>query len=332
MNSRDRVVTTFKFKEPDRVPIFEAWIEPEIMKKIGEGDPYKTRERLGVDCLPVAVGHPKNTNAWRTGTDEWGRIFKDGWYVGGAVKTLRDVEKFTPSLEFAKEWYPEKVMKEARKKYADTHALYYASHDACVGLSYMSMGLKEFFIATRKNRELIEALIERSTDWTIEMIRLANEAGVDFYMIGDDVAEISGPMMSPKLFRELVFPSYKKIVAASKAPVILHSDGAIEELIPMIIEAGFKGIHSIEPNAHMNLAEIKERYGKKLVLAGNLDITSVLFQSDLEIVRKDVERCIKQGAPGGGYIFSSCNSLVRGMSIEAILEAYRHAKKNGSYE
>jgi uroporphyrinogen-III decarboxylase len=79
------------------------------------------------------------------------------------------------------------------------------------------------------------------------------------------------------------------------------------------------------------LAKIKEQYGDKLVLAGNLDTTEVLCQSNLDIVRKDVERCIRQGAPEGGYLFSSSNSLFEGHNIKAILEAYRYAKKIGTY-
>jgi uroporphyrinogen decarboxylase len=331
MNSRERVLTTFKFEEPDRVPLFEAWIETEITHAIGGKNPYKTREILGLDCIPIALGHPKTTNAWQTGTDEWGRIFKDGMFIGGKVKSIDDLDQYTPTLDFAKEWFPEDIIKKSIKKYGESHALYYATHDVCLGLSYMSMGLTEFFVATRRNRELVEALIERSTEWTIEMIRLANESGVDFIMIGDDVAFRTGPMMSPKLFRELVLPSYKKVVLSSKAPLIWHSDGAIETILPMIIEAGFTGVHSLEPNADINLAEIKEKYGTKLVLAGNLDVTNILTQDNLDLVRKDVERCITQGAPGGGYLFSSSNSLFKSMSIDAILEAYRHAKEIGYY-
>jgi hypothetical protein len=299
MNSRERVLTTFQFKEPDRVPLFEAWIEEEIMDAIGDGDSYKTRERLGLDCMPIAVGHPKSTNAWRTGTDEWGRVFKDGWYVGGVVKSLDDLEPYTPPSEYAESWFPSDMMKAAKKTYGETHALYYAFHDVCLVLSYMSMGIANFFVALNRNRELVDALLKRSTAWTIAMIELANAAEVDFIMIGDDVADGTGPMMSPKLFRELVLPRYKEVVAASKVPLIWHSDGQIEPLLPLIIEAGFAGVHSLEPNAGIDMGKIKEKYGDELILAGNLDVTTILTQDNLDLVRNDVERCIKQGARGG---------------------------------
>lgn len=121
------------------------------------------------------------------------------------------------------------------------------------------------------------------------------------------------------------------MTAVSDVPVFWHSDGFMEPLLPMIIEAGFAGIHSLEGSANVSLSRVKRKYGKQLVLAGNLDCTEVLCQTDLELVRKDVERCIEQGAPGGGYLFSSSNSLFDGHDIQAIIEAYRYAKEIGVY-
>jgi uroporphyrinogen decarboxylase len=331
MISRERVLTTFKFEEPDRVPLFEAWIEEEIMEAIGGGDPYKTRERLDLDCMPIAVGRPKSTNAWRTGTDEWGRIFKNGWHIGGVIRSLDDVEKYSPPLEYAKLWFPIEMVQESRKKYGQTHALYYAFHDSCLGLSYMSMGMQQFFVAFHRNPDLIDALIRRSTDWTIAMVEQANAAEVDFIMVGDDVADSKGPMISNEKFRELILPRYKEVVATSEVPLIWHSDGQIEPLLPFIIEAGFVGVHSLEPDIGIDLGKVKEQYGDKLILAGNLDVTNVLTSTDLDLVRNDVKRCIKQGAPGGGYLFSTSNSLFPGMQIESIIEAFRYAKKIGYY-
>jgi uroporphyrinogen decarboxylase len=195
----------------------------------------------------------------------------------------------------------------------------------------MSMGMKHFFVALHRNRDLVDALIRRSTDWTIAMVEQANVAEVDFIMIGDDVADSKGPMISFETFQELILPRYKEVVAVSKVPIIWHSDGQIERLLPLIIEAGFAGVHSLEPDIGINMGKVKEQYGDKLILAGNLDVTNVLTSTDLNLVRDDVKRCIKQGAPGGGYLFSSSNSLFPGMQIESIIEAYHYAQEIGRY-
>ncbi|MFW9905362.1 MAG: uroporphyrinogen decarboxylase family protein [Candidatus Thorarchaeota archaeon] len=329
MNSRERVLITFERQEPDRVPLFEAWIETEIVNALG-GDPYIARERLNLDCMPLG-SHPNNTRAYGDGIDEWGRVFKNGHYLTGMIRSEEDLERYTATLAHAKDWFPSAKIQEIKRKYSEEYILYFGWHDCSLGLTYLRMGIENFFRSLYEDPELVKAVIERSTEWTIALVDQANQNEVDFLILGDDAAENSRPLISPNLFRELILPEYKKIVKASGVPIIWHSDGHITPLLPMIIEAGFMGVHSLEPKANIDLTDIKNRYGNKLILAGNLDTTEILCQPDLDLVREDVERCIREGAPGGGYLFSSSNSLFEGHNVKAILEAYNHAKKMGTY-
>jgi uroporphyrinogen decarboxylase len=328
VNSRERVLTAFQHKEADRVPLFEAWIESEIEIELG-GNSYIARERLGHDCLPLG-GHPANTKAYGHGIDEWGRIFKKGQYGGGVVKNLEDLEKYNPPTSHAEDWFP-RSMSEIKQKYSEKYALYFAWHDCSLGLAYMSLGMENFFIALYEDPDFVKALITRGTTWIVSLVEQANAAEVDFIILGDDVADNNRPMISPQMFKKLILPEYKKIVQAADVPVIWHSDGNVKPILPMIVEAGFSGVHSLESKANINLSQVKEEYGEKLVLAGNIDTTYVLCQSDLNIVRKDVERAIRQGAHGGGFLLSSSNSLFEGHNLKAIHEAYNHAKKIGKY-
>lgn len=329
MNSKERVITTFSHQEPDKVPLLEVWIESTILRAMNS-DHLSIRKKLDLDCLPLG-GHPKNTQAYGHGIDEWGRVFKDGQYKDGLVKNQEDLENFTPPLSHAEDWFPSEEMKNIKKTYSEDYALYFAWHDCSLGLTYLSMGFETFFLSLYEQPEFVKRVIERSTDWTIALVEQANTVGVDFIVIGDDAADNTRTMVSPKMFRELILPGYKKIVNASDVPLLWHSDGNINSLLPIIIEAGFKGVHSLEPKANVDLSQVKEKYGDKLVLAGNLDATEILTQSNLSFVRNDVKRCIKQGAPGGGYLFSSSNSLFEGHVVKAILEAYRYARKVGIY-
>ncbi|MFX0173760.1 MAG: uroporphyrinogen decarboxylase family protein [Candidatus Hodarchaeota archaeon] len=328
MNSKERVLTAFQHKEPDRVPLFEAWIESEIEAKLG-GNPYIARERLGLDCLPLGA-HPANTKVYGHGIDEWGRIFKKGQYGGGVVKNWEDLEKFTPPTSHAQDWFPNSIYK-IKQKYGEKYALFFAWHDCSLGLAYMLLGMENFFSVLYDDPDFVKALIIRGTTWVIALVEQANAAGVDFIILGDDAADNSRPMISPQMFRNLILPEYKKIIQTANVPVIWHSDGNVEPLLPIIIEAGFSGVHSLETKANINLSHIKEKYGEKLVLAGNIDTTGVLCQSNLSIVRNDVERAIRQGASGGGFFLSSSNSLFEGHNIKAIREVFRYAKEIGKY-
>lgn len=102
-------------------------------------------------------------------------------------------------------------------------------------------------------------------------------------------------------------------------------------LLPMAIEAGFVGVHGLEPAVGIDLARIKKEFGQDLVLIGNVD-TQILCDDDLDVVHREVERCMEQGAPGGGYMFASCNSIFKGMNPASVKEMYRHARELGSYE
>ncbi|MFX0084853.1 MAG: uroporphyrinogen decarboxylase family protein [Candidatus Hodarchaeota archaeon] len=331
MDPRERVLTTFDHNEPDQVPLFEAWIEPEIIIAFGERDSYKVREKLGLDAMPCFFHPIGKTQSYGHGIDEWGRVFKNGQYGGGVVNTFEDLDKYTVHTSHAQEWFPPDKIKAIKDKYKEKYALFFAWHDCSLGLSYLSMGIENFFSSLYERPEFVKAVIERSTQWIIALVEQANQIDVDFIILGDDAADKSRALISPKMFRNLILPEYKKIVNVSDVPIVWHSDGNISSLLPIIIEAGILGVHSLEPNANINLTQIKEQYGDKLVLAGNLDTTEILCQSNLEVVRKDVERCIRQGAPKGGYLFSSSNSLFEGHNIEAILEAFIYAKKIGIY-
>ncbi len=329
MYSKERVLTSFEHKEPDRVPLCEPWIESEIINKLG-GDPFKARETLEIDCLPLGF-HPESTKAYRHGIDEWGRIFKHGQYGGGVLQNWKDLESYTAPLSHAEDWFPLDEVKRIKKRYGEEYAYYFAWHDCSLGLSYMSMGMEKFFIDLYDRPEFVKAVIERSTEWVIALVEQACMIEVEFIILGDDAADNNRPLVSPQMFHNLILPEYKKIIQAADVPIIWHSDGNVVSLLPMIIDAGFSGVHSLEPKANIDLSEIKEGFGEKLVLVGNIDTTQVLCQSDIDIVRKDVERAISQGALGGGYLFSSSNSLFEGHNIEAILAAYNHAKKVGIY-
>ncbi|PWI46875.1 hypothetical protein CEE45_14665 [Candidatus Heimdallarchaeota archaeon B3_Heim] len=250
MNSKERVLLALKHQEPDYVPLFEAWIESEIMEQFN-GDPYSTRIRLGMDCLPLG-NHPSNTNAYKNGIDEWGRIFKDGQYSGGLLKTFRDLEQYTAPLSHAADWFPAKEVRKIRDQYQEEYALFYAWHDCSLGLSYLSMGMENFFLACYNEIELVKAVIDRSTLWTIALVEEAVNNEVDFIVLGDDAADNSRPMISPQMFQELILPEYKKIVKNCSVPIIWHSDGNIESLLPFIIDAGFSGVHSLESKAGIN--------------------------------------------------------------------------------
>jgi uroporphyrinogen decarboxylase len=90
----------------------------------------------------------------------------------------------------------------------------------------------------------------------------------------------------------------------------------------MAVEAGFIGFHGLEPAAGVDLGQVKQEFGQDLILIGNIDVR-VLCDSDLQAVHREVNRCLEQGAPGGGYMIATCNSIFEGMNSTAVAEMFR---------
>ena len=350
MTSIERTIKALNHEEPDRVPLFTFAIDPKFIKELGGGNVYKSFEALGLDIYPVrnqiwCQGKPLLLSlssevppemrlsggifgGWE-GVDEFGRIWKQGSYIGGVVKSEEDIAKYVPPLRLEERTDPIQT-KMLLEKYEDK-ALCLMSHAGPFGLTIESMCFENFFLTYMDNRPLIKKLFQARTEWFAEIAKYAGELGVHLVVMGDDVAYKGKTFISPQDFNDLVIPAYKKIVDRAGIPIIWHSDGYITPLLEGAIRAGLTGVQGLEPTAGVDLGEVKKKYGDQLVLVGNVDCGWALCQDDLQFVRREVERCMAQGKAGGGYILSDSNSLHEGCKTEAILEMFRYAREIGSY-
>ena len=350
MTSRERILKAIHHEIPDRVPIFSFSVDPKFIKELGHGDPIATFEILGVDAFPLRA------QAWCQGTpllaslkeeipeymttaggifagwhgiDEFGRIWKRGSYIGGDLKTEKDLGKYIPPLLLSERSNPERT-RELVESHPDK-AFCLNFHCGPFGLTVESMGFDYFFLNYYDQRDLIEKVLDARTDWFIAIAQYVVELGADFVVMGDDVAYKNRTYISPKDFEELVFPRYRKIVQSLNVPLIWHSDGYITPLLQGAIDAGITGVQALEPTAGVDLGEVKREYGDRLVLMGNVDCVYALCQKEKEPVREEVRRCMDQAKQGGGYIISESNSLHSGCETEAILEMVRYAEEIGVY-
>jgi len=349
MNSRQRVFTTIGHREPDRVPLYAFDMDHKFINALGNGNPLKALEALGLDSFPIRIQywcqevptHPSLSidildeqqttggghAAWN-GIDEFGRIWKKGSYIGGALKTHKDIGRYIPPLKPKERISPE-VMQRYKDLYPDK-AYCVNSHLGPFGLTIESMGFEHFCYSLYDDRDLVKSILDGRTQWFIEVCQYVESLGADFLVMGDDVAFKQKTFVSPKDFKELAIPCYERIVESLSMPVFWHSEGYIEPLMDLAIEAGIKGLHAIEPLAGNDLGRIKQKYGDKLILLGNVDCIEVLTRDDLEVVRRDVDRCMAAAKAGGGFMLSSA-SFHGQCKLEAIVEMLRYAKKVGRY-
>jgi len=319
MNSRERVHAVLERKTPDRTPRFEVWIDG-MFDELGVSDPYSAYPELGQDAILMPSQTPRESNAWKDGVDEFGRVWKKGMYFNGVVESLDDLKQYTPPVSSADQFFDERKIAQLRARYPE-HCLFFGTHIGPFMGTYMAMGLERMFMKYRKDPQLVHAVMETRLEWCLAIFQRAVELGAEVIIMGDDSAHRGGPMISPQMWRELVLPYHRRLVEGLPVPVIWHTDGRVDKLLPFAVEAGFVGMHGLETLAGNRLDEIKREYGGKLVLIGNADI-NLFFEPNLEAVRADVCRCVEEGGIEG-FMLSSCNSIFTGMNPEAVREFFR---------
>jgi uroporphyrinogen decarboxylase len=176
--------------------------------------------------------------------------------------------------------------------------------------TWQGMGLSFFSRMLVLEPRFIKQVAELYTDFVIGVNNAFMDMGAKIILESGDIAYKQQPMINPKHFEQIFQPCYRRItdaVHARKGISILHTDGFVEPFLDMTINAGFDGLHSLEPTAGVNLERVKKRVGDKLALLGNIDIAHVLSKGTKEEVENDVKRAIREAGRGGGFIISPTN-------------------------
>ena len=180
--------------------------------------------------------------------------------------------------------------------------------------------------------QFIKRVIEELTEFNIEIIKRVAEAGADFIVSGGDYCEEKGPMVPVKFFEDVIFPNLKKQVDEAHRrglKLIKHTDGDINPILDSLAKI-VDGLHSLDPSAGVDIGEVKEKYGDRLVLMGNVAVDSLAKKSKLDVI-EETKNCIKRASPGGGHILSSSNSWAAGAKLENCLAMVETGRKYGVY-
>jgi len=153
------------------------------------------------------------------------------------------------------------------------------------------------------------------------------DAGVELIIHNTDFGFNTGPFISPPQFEEFIVPYMRELVEHIHRlgmSVFLHSDGDIRLLLDMIHAAGFDGYHSVDPQGHMDIKEVRNRY-PDWILMGNV-ACNMLHDGDEIRIRESVRYCMEHGGIGKKYIFSTSNTVFSGMppeSYRVMLDEYQ---------
>jgi uroporphyrinogen decarboxylase len=341
MNSYERVIAALERRQPDRVPYMESVIDERLMQALVPGcDYFQFNEWLGMD----SVG--QNRSSWSRDNVEYidreKGLFRDKWGVirafgpestpapvEGPIKRPEDLKTYRPPDPEAPDVLgsiPEIVARFKGRKVITA-----LGRDAFFNPAFLR-GMANFLTDMIENPTLVHELIEVTLSHDIRAMQRVIQAGVDVIIFGDDYADKNATLMSPRHFKEFILPGLKRCVEAAHAAgayVIKHTDGNIMPIIDMIIDTGIDGLNPIEPAAGMDIGLLKQRYGHRVALIGNIDCGYLLSQAPAEEVRRVTRETIRAAAPGGGYCLSSSNSIhssVKPENFMAMIETWRECR------
>jgi uroporphyrinogen decarboxylase len=339
MTSYERFVTALELREPDRVPIYEGFIDPAVVEGICPGGTYHdVIDKLDLDMVRITEGNERHTidESKNIFSDKWGITFRKtsqetGFPVEGPIKSAKDLLSFKPpdpKDELAYVNVPEAISRFKGKRMVIWRGL-----DGFATATFLR-GMENYMIDYIDDPAFAHGVIEMTNEFATASAVEAVRRGCDAVVLLDDYADKNGPIMGPDLFREFVLPYLSKTVRAIKdagAYVIKHTDGNIWTIIEDIVETGIDCINPLEPVAGMDIGEVKRKYGKRVCLAGNIDCGYLLCLGSEEDVRETVRRTIRAAAPGGGYIISSSNSLQSSVNPKNYMAMVDEAKSYGRY-
>jgi len=190
----------------------------------------------------------------------------------------------------------------------------------------LSIGMQNFAYLIADEDEALPGTIEMYTDWSSRVNKNLSELDFDFFWSFDDIAYTQSMMFSPEVFREYFKDPMKKAISTISKPLIYHSDGNYSPILDDLIDIGVNAIHPIEKKS-MDSRWLKENYGKKLAMVGNVDIDYILYNATLEEVDEEVRKCIELFGPGGGYIICDSNSIPSFCNPGNVLEMSKAVKK-----
>jgi uroporphyrinogen decarboxylase len=338
MTSEERVLRVLARGEPDRVPHFEWSIDRKVRAALAPDTRTLNEfaDRMGLDAVlagPDFWKKPAGAGLWLT---EWGYTLQDseeehGVEVHSPIQTLDDLRRYTPPDPRAPGRYA--AVERTLAEYGGRKAVIVHLNDVFSIPRYL-MGYENLLMAVAGDPELVAALVDLSVEINLAMAREVAARGVRIVYTGDDFAGDTGPLMSPESFRRLFAPGLRRVIGGFRdlgLRVIKHTDGMLWPIIDMVVDSGIDCLDPIDPVAGMDLAEVKARFGSRIALKGNVDCSHLMTRGTPDQVAEATRRALRQGAPGGGFILSSSNSIHSSVKPENYLAMLRTLEESGGY-
>jgi len=239
------------------------------------------------------------------------------------VKSRADLGRLQARVVTTADVYPE--VERAQRAIGSSGIALYVEISFCFDQAVADLGFDNFCYLLRDDPGLIGEVFRRYEEINGNLIDVYSSIPeIDFIWISDDVAYKGGPLLAPEMLREHVFPVFRRLAARVRKPWIYHSDGALGAVLDDILSLGCQAIHPIEAGCN-DIHALKAQIGDRVALHGNLPVDLIARGSPQEVA-EEAQRLLTHLGRGGGYLFSSGNSIpyfARAENVLSMAQALR---------
>jgi len=342
----NRLLTALSHQEPDRLPHLELWVtsqtvyeyvlERKLTYKIGDAaeggqsitpeDDVEFAQRLGQDAVLCNFNWRPN-NVFRLASDGTRH------YVDGTIKSFANLEHLEPSTPLNEQLkHLERYLKAAQGTGVGIIPNLTSFFDSAM----LAVGVTDSLYMFYDNRPLLEKLMDILLDHQEQVMRAVCDRFADdiaLAMVNDDIAHNAGLMIHPRMFMEIFPPRMKRLIAPAKEAgklVLMHTDGKLEDVLPILYEVGINVNHPVEPESN-DIFAVKKKWAGKMALIGNIHTPLLAYGSPDEIDEQVRSYCAGL-APGGGYVLGSSTSIMEGVKPENFVAMINAVHKYGNYK
>ncbi len=146
----------------------------------------------------------------------------------------------------------------------------------CFGSLRNMVGVEKLCMLFYDDPAWVQEMMEADADFLIAMLdQMLEVTSIDVFGFWEDMGYKSGPLISPAFGRKFMLPCYRRVVDFARRKGVkyfcLDSDGQVDLLIPVWMDAGIDILYPFEVQAGMDVRAVRKKYGRDLRLWGGMD-------------------------------------------------------------
>jgi len=347
LSPRQRIRTALAHRQPDRVPFTWGFgPTPEMGRTLttelaAQGLDWATLRDVTCDKVGVGPAYTGRMLSPAGGSlGMWGIHVQQAAYAGGHYEeftnfplagcaSLAELDRYPWPDPAAHDLAPLRARAEAAL--ASGRAVQVQGGNPFEIYTWMT-GVEEALLNLATQPELVSHALGHIGGFMRErLVHLLGEIGdlVDIVMFADDLGGQKGLLLSRATYRAFIQPTHAMLTRtvrdlAPNAVSMYHSDGAVFDILPELLDAGVQVLEAVQTDAQgMEPARLKAAFGDRLAFHGAISVQHLLPHGDAAEVYEECRRIVAILGANGGYIAAPSHAIQVGTPVANVLAMLR---------